>query len=100
MRNRATGKVEQIVAAGGFDVFLRINTVEIYDISGNTWQAGERGERYITFRVRQKGLFLVVMITFDNMLTHGMKVAAWESTNELLVNQIVNIQTTTINQPF
>ena len=53
MRDRATGKVEQIVAAGGWDVFFRLNMVEIYDISGNTWQTGERGERYIMFRVRQ-----------------------------------------------
>ena len=54
VRNRATGKVEQIVAAGGWDDALRINTVEIYDISGNTWQAGERNIMSM-IRVRQKG---------------------------------------------
>ena len=40
VRNEATGKVEQIVVAGGSDgSYLR--TVEIYDIARNTWQTGE-----------------------------------------------------------
>ena len=41
VRNEATGKVEQIVVAGGWDGSSRLNTVEIYDIAGNTWQTGE-----------------------------------------------------------
>ena len=40
VRNEATGKVEQIVVAGGYGG-TRLNTVEIYDIAGNTWQTGE-----------------------------------------------------------
>ena len=37
VRNEATGKIEQIVVAGGWGS----STVEIYDIAGNTWQTGE-----------------------------------------------------------
>ena len=33
------GRVEKIVAAGGFDGIYH-NTVEIYDITANTWMIG------------------------------------------------------------
>ena len=41
VRTRPGGKVEKIVVAGGWDGSGYTDSVDVYDIATNTWEAGE-----------------------------------------------------------
>ena len=41
VRSRPGGKVEQVVAAGGWDGSKTLSTVEIYNLKSNTWKTGK-----------------------------------------------------------
>ena len=47
VRGSASGKIEKIVAAGGYDGST-LSTVEVYDLSSDTWSKGMVDESVIS----------------------------------------------------